>query len=218
VLIARRRQVDGNRRWYGRWYSIVAILLAFPAIALLIRTFLYQPFNAPSSSMSPTINVGDYFFVSKFAYRLDQPQRGDVIAFRATNLGNAPYVKRIVGIPGDRVWMESGRLYINGSPAQIRRIPDFAERCSNAVCNVPQYLEMLPGGRTERILDLVPDSPIDNTPVFAIPADSYFVLGDNRDNSMDSRTDIGFVRRDSIVGRVIRKFAAGGHWTWEPVR
>jgi signal peptidase I len=219
VLIARRWQTDQIRHWYARWYAIVAILLAFPATALLIRTFLYQPFNAPSSSMSPTINVGDYFVVSKFAYDFQSPQRGDVVVFRVKNMDNADFVKRIIGLPGDRVWMKRGLLYINGHAARVRRISDFAESCIVKSCDIPQYVETLPGGRTERILDLVPDGPMDDTLVFSVPADSYFVLGDNRDNSMDSRSDqVRFVPRGSILGRAVRKFAAGGHLTWKPIR
>jgi signal peptidase I len=219
AALARRWSASEPRHWYSRWYWLTGILLLFPLTALFIRAFLFQLFDIPSTSMNPSLNQGDYFFVSKFRYGWSDPQRGDIIVFRVPQLDAAPYVKRIVGLPGDKVQMKGGVLYINGAPVKLRRVGSALGDCVGlGRCPVPQFAETLPGGHTELILDSDPNGPLDNTQVFTVPANSYFVLGDNRDNSRDSREDMGFVSRDSIIGRASYKFAADGHWTWNPVQ
>jgi signal peptidase I len=214
-FIARRRTSEETPRWYARWYFLVALTLAPLALALAIRTLLFQPFDLPSTSMSPSLNVGDYFFVSKFAYYDADPKRGDIVVF---HWGGGDYVKRIIGLPGDRVQMVNDRLVINGVIVPQHRIADFVEQCGNpAPCRVPQYVETLPGGRTDKILDRISDGALDNTPVFMVPKDRYFVLGDNRDNSDDSRGDLGYIPRTQILGRAAIKFAANRRLVWQPV-
>lgn len=217
-FIARHRAPNTDVKWYARWYSVVGLALGLPIVAALtIRTFFYQPFDIPSASMEPTLAVGDYFFVSKSAYRSELPRRGDLVVFYDPD-GKTPFVKRIVGLPGDHVQTRKGRLFINDAVTQQRKIEDWIETCDRSVpCHVAQYVETLPGGRSYRVLDRVQDGALDNTLAFTVPADDYFVLGDNRDNSDDSRGDRGFVSRTSISGRVVYRFIAGGKAVWQPV-
>jgi len=218
-LVARRWNSADTLRWYAHWYWILTFIVVPIGLALLIRTFLYQPFDIPSTAMSPSLNKGDYFFVSKFAYNSTSPRRGDIIVFHAPQLGNVDYVKRVVGLPGDRIRMRRGVPSINDAPVKQRRIADFVEDCGGrALCHVPQYMETLPGGRSYTVLDRVPNGPLDNTDEFLDPANCYFVLGDNRDNSNDSRADVGYVCKKLIVGPVVRKFVANSKLVWQPVR
>jgi len=219
AFIAKNFPMDQGRKWYSHWYAVLGLGLILPAAtALLFRSYLFQPFDIRSASMEPTLEVGDYLFVSKFAYRYAFPQRGDLVVFRDARSGTN-YVKRIVALGDDRIQMKDGRLFINGVEAPQRRITDRLEDCGQAApCHVLQFEEMLPGGAVANVLDRVDQGPADDTDIFTVPTDSYFVLGDNRDNSQDSRNGMGFVARSAIVGRVAYKFFAGGHWTWQPVR
>ena len=198
-------------RWYSHWYALVPILLVFPVVAVTVRTFLFQTFDSPSSSMSPTLNAGDYFFAEKFAYAGAPPRRGDVIVFRAVEgAGTVSFVKRIVGLPGDQVQLVGGRLRINGRAVGIALAPGRWTYCEFGECRpVPEYFESLPGGARHRVVQASTDGSLDNTQVFAVPAGSYFVLGDNRDNSNDSRGDLGFIPAENIVGRVAVKYVDG---------
>jgi signal peptidase I len=216
VLIARKRPMDEPLRWYAHWYAIVAIFLLVLAVLLGTRTFLYQTFNTPSESMSPTLNRGDYFLVAKFAYDIATPERGDLVVFREPT-GN--YIKRIVGLPGDRIQMVAGQLHINGTGAPLRRIEDFDMSFEDGSSSVKQFVESLPGGRSHDVVDLIDDGPGDDTPVFAVPAGSYFVIGDNRDNSTDSRNTLGFVPASAIVGKVAYKYVDGRtqKFSWAPI-
>ena len=196
------------------------------ALALAVRSFAFQPFDAPSASMAPTLQRGDYFFVSKFAYGYGryslpfapawfaarifaaQPKRGDVIIFVHPK-DRTDWVKRLVGLPGDTVQMKDGRLFINGEMVERRRIePGFKTQGPFGDPIVaPTYDETLPGGGTHRIIEIDDDHGVlDNTDVFRTPPNAYFVLGDNRENSMDSRVGtekggVGFVPFENIVGR-----------------
>jgi signal peptidase I len=206
-------------RWYAHWYSTLGIALIFPGLlALCIRTFLFQPFDLPSTAMAPSFNRGDYFWVSKRAYDVSLPQRGDVVVFFAPAY-HSYFIKRIVGLPGDRVQMIHGRLAVNGTLVPTRHLEDIVVECATGqVCRAAQYEETYPGGKSGRVVDQVADGPLDNTDVFDVPQESYFVLGDNRDNSDDSREDLGFVPRSTITGRVAYKFFAAGHWVWQTIR
>ena len=213
-------------------------------IALVIRTFLYQPFNIPSSSMEDTLLVGDYLFVSKFSYGYSnysfpwspslfsgriwqgQPERGDVVVFKYPARPTEDYIKRLVGLPGDRIQMIDGVLHINGEPSKLERVEDYVEVLSDGFeNNVPRYRETLPGGVVHYILDREPDKPgADNTQEFVVPAGHYFMMGDNRDNSNDSRipdSGVGFVPEENLVGRAdIIFFSTNGNaqiwevWKW----
>ena len=215
-LIARQRAYRTAIKWYAHWYSAIGLAFIFPvAVALTIRTWIYQPFDIPSGSMEPSLNVGDYFFASKFAYNNATPARGDLVVFYLPDR-HSDFVKRIVGLPGDRIQMRQGHLFINGVMAPQRKIEDWMESCdAPSPCAVAQYEETLPGGAKIHVLDRVANGMLDHTQAWMVPVDSYFMLGDNRDNSDDSRVDMGFVPRSQIIGRVALRFMAGGKLVWQ---
>jgi signal peptidase I len=218
-FVARRWNAEQRLAWYSRrWYLFAGGLIGVMALLLGLRTFAYRPFNMPSASMYPSLQIGDAFLVSKATYNSSAPQRGDVVVFWASKY-QVYFVKRIVGIPGDHVQMIGDRLFVNGMKMSQRRIEDFSGSCDTGYgCRVPQFEEALPGGKTVRILDGVANGPLDNTDLFEVPADSYFVLGDNRDNSEDSRREgVGFVPYAAIIGRVAYKYVSSGHWTWQSI-
>jgi len=205
---------DQLRRWL--WNDTIQTVVYAVLIALVVRIVAFQPFNIPSSSMYPTLLIGDYLFVSKYSYgysRYSFPfglipfrgriwespvERGDVAVFRnPTNLSE-DYIKRIVGVPGDRIQMKGGILHINGEPVKRERIEDYEIRPGRMV---PQYLETLPNGRVHRIIEADGDrGSHDNTREFIVPPEHYFAMGDNRDNSQDSRY-IGFIPAENFIGR-----------------
>lgn len=193
-------------------------------IALMVRTFAFEPFNIPSGSMIPTLLVGDYLFVSKFSYGYSkhslpfsvpvipgrvfesEPERGDVIVFKLPSDTSQDYIKRVIGLPGDTVQVTEGRLYINNKVVERERIEDYIlTDGSGRSAAVPQYIETLPNGRVHRILELFGDNgPSDNTEAFTVPDGHYFMMGDNRDNSADSRafpSRFRFVPIENLVGR-----------------
>jgi len=191
--------------------------------AVVVRTFAYEPFNIPSGSMIPTLLVGDYLFVSKFSYGYSryslpfspplfkgrifasEPKRGDVVVFKLPRDNATDYIKRIIGLPGDRIQVISGILHINGKAVTRRRIGDFSEgEAGRGQRRAIQYIETLPGGRTHRIIEEQGDfGRLDNTPVYVVPEGYYFAMGDNRDNSLDSRVldHVGFIPAENLVGR-----------------
>ncbi len=208
-------------------------------IAVLVRTFAYEPFNIPSGSMIPTLLVGDYLFVSKFSYGYSrhsfpfsfpsfsgrvlggEPARGDIAVFKLPRDDETDYIKRIVGLPGDKIQVRNGVVYVNGDPLSRRRIADFVapDQRGNAV-SMAQYLETLPNGRSYTVAEMTEFSRYDNTPEFVVPQGHYFAMGDNRDNSQDSR-DWGFIPAENLVGRAeILFFSSNGSarfwevWKW----
>jgi signal peptidase I len=196
---------------------LTAVAVGVTATLAVLRLVFYQPFSIPSASMAPTINEGDYVFASLTAFSARGPDRGDVIVF---NSAKGSFVKRVVGIPGDRIQMVGGVVMLNGKAVARRRIEDFLQESPFGIPQpARQYLETLPSGRSYRTLDLIDDSALDNTQLFVVPPDHYFVLGDNRDNSDDSRLSEGYVARVDIVGRVARKFIDGrsGGLVWASV-
>jgi signal peptidase I len=180
------------------------------------RFYMYQSFSIPSASMSPTLSIGDYIIVQRFMDRDTHPDRGDIVVSYSEPL-KAYFVRRIVGLPGDRVQMVQGRVSINGKVFPQRRIADFMDECGDGPCAIPQYEERYPNGRVAHVLDADTYGPADNTGVYTVPPAHYFALGDHRDNSDDSRMSQGYVRQQDIIGRPVRKFIAGGGFAWQPI-
>jgi signal peptidase I len=201
------------------WVETVKTVAYALLIALVIRTFLFQPFNIPSGSMENTLLIGDYLFVEKYAYGYSrysfpfgmmpfsgrifgsEPHRGDVVVFKLPSDPSVDYIKRVIGLPGDRIQMINDRLYINGKIVQQKRIGDYIENIDGFQHHVPRYREFLPGGRAHDVLDRDPDGPADNTDVYIVPPGHYFMMGDNRDNSDDSRAGVGYVPAQNLVGK-----------------
>ena len=190
-------------------------------IALAIRTVAFEPFNIPSGSMIPTLLVGDYLFVAKYSYGYSRfslplspplfqgrifgelPKRGDVAVFKLPRDTSTDYIKRLVGLPGDTIQMKGGRLYING--AELPRAPagTFEAQGEGPPIVEKRYIETLPGGRQHPILKMSDHEPLDNTEEFHVPQGYVFAMGDNRDNSLDSRVPnaVGYVPLENLVGR-----------------
>lgn len=202
------------------WEAVRTIFYAV-VIAVFVRTFAYEPFNIPSGSMIPTLLVGDHLFVSKFSYGYSRyslpfglplfdgrifeslPERGDVAVFRRPGNEYEDYIKRIVGLPGDRIQVKGGVLHVNDKPVERQRIEDYVEYGSSGASSITQYLETLPNGKRHSIIEYGDDNFFDNTDVFTVPAGHIFAMGDNRDDSRDSRDLqwVGFVPLTNLVGR-----------------
>jgi len=210
--------VNQSRRipiWLVVSVILGALVLATPF--LVLRSFLYQPFNTPSGSMEPTLLTGDYFFVSKYPYGYSryslplslplfsgrifgaEPRYGDLVVYRLPSDTSVDYVKRVVGLPGDRVQMIAGQLYLNGTPVKRERLADVVVRDGHA----KKWRETLPNGASYETLDLIDNGALDNTNVYVVPPGHYFMLGDNRDNSQDSRVLArhGYVPFENLIGR-----------------
>ncbi|MEJ6781446.1 signal peptidase I [Aminobacter sp. Piv2-1] len=218
----------------------VSVIVQALLLALVIRTFLFQPFSIPSGSMRPTLLEGDYLFVTKWAYGYSRfslplspnlfsgrifgsdPERGDVVVFKFPPNPSLDYIKRVIGLPGDRVQMKGGVLYINGTAVPREKVgqidnPDITEE--NRPVDV--YRETLPNGVSYDTLDLTPNAIGDDTREFVVPEGHFFMMGDNRDNSTDSRFTVGFVPAENLVGRaniIFFSIASGASpleiWKW----
>ncbi|HEX4408451.1 MAG TPA: signal peptidase I [Xanthobacteraceae bacterium] len=231
----------GNKRKEDGATETIRVVIHALIIALVIRTFLFQPFNIPSGSMIPTLLVGDYLFVSKYSYGYSKyslqlpylppfplfsgriwdsgPHRGDVVVFRLPRDPSIDYIKRVIGLPGDRIQMIDGVLNINGTPVPRERVDDFINDDDTSVQRVKQLRETLPNGVKYNTLDLTDNGFYDNTPVYIVPPGDYFMMGDNRDNSTDSRvlSDVGYVPAENLIGRaqVIFFSIRGDAHAWE---
>jgi signal peptidase I len=229
------RRGVAKRKAKGGVLDTVKTVVYAVLIALVVRTFAYEPFNIPSGSMIPTLLVGDYIFVSKFSYGYSRyslpfglplipgriffhpPRRGDVAVFKLPTNPSIDYIKRIIGLPGDRIQVTEGRLYIDGKLVQEKRIDDFMYHQGGVILPLRQYLETLPNGVKHRIIKLSNEGPLNNTQVYVVPKGEYFMMGDNRDNSEDSRvlSAVGYVPAQNLVGRAeFIFFSTNGSARW----
>ncbi len=228
----------GAKRKEGGFAETIRVIVHALIIALVIRTFLFQPFNIPSGSMKETLLVGDYLFVSKYSYGYShyslpfsppifsgrifgsEPNRGDIVVFRLPKDDTTDYIKRVIGLPGDRIQMREGLLHINGVAVKRERIEDFIEtEEAGRTERVKRWRETLPNGVSYTTLDIVDNGFYDNTQEYVVPAGHFFMMGDNRDNSTDSRvlSQVGYVPFQNIVGRAqIIFFSIGeGERPWQ---
>lgn len=235
----KNRQVKPARK-EGGFLDTVKVVAQALLIALVVRSLLFQPFNIPSGSLIPTLLIGDYLFVSKYAYGYSrfsfplgmipfdgrilgaEPKRGDVAVFKLPKDESTDYIKRVVGLPGETVQMIDGRLYINGKVVERESIGNYRDDESGAPGSgpqVPMYRETLPGGVSHVVIERHGDrGPWDNTPLYRVPEGHYFMMGDNRDNSADSRdmSAVGFVPFDNFVGRAeVLFFSIDGAPAWQ---
>jgi signal peptidase I len=254
----------GARKRGGFGETTRFLLFVFLA-AVILRSFIVAPFVIPSGSMLPRLMIGDFLFVAKWPYGYSryslpfgiarfegrflasEPKRGDVVVFRYPGNENEDYVKRLLGLPGDRIQMREGTLWLNGKPVPKVRIADYLMPTSpnspcryvdpdagrlvtgeegERFCAYRQFRETLPSGRSYTVLDQVDGGPADDSAVFVVPAGHYFMMGDNRDDSEDSRfplneAGVGFLPADRLIGRaLITFFSTDGSaewvkpWTW----
>jgi len=232
---------SGSEKQGGGIKETIVTIVYAGLIALGIRAFAYEPFSIPSGSMIPTLLVGDYLFVSKFSYGYSrfslpfslpligdrilftEPERGDVAVFRLPTDTQKDYIKRLVGLPGDQIQVKQGILHINGKAVKREQVDDYKiDNGFGSTRRVTRYIETLPGGRRHFINEEQGDNgPSDNTSVYTVPAGHYFAMGDNRDNSSDSRylDRVGFIPRQNLIGRAEIKFfsvdgAGWKFWQW----
>jgi signal peptidase I len=214
------------------------------AIFLVVRVFLFQPFTIPSASMEPTVLTGDYLIISKFDYGFSRhsipfspplfhgrifdrtPKRGDIIVFKLPRDGHTDYIKRLIGLPGDRIQMREGVLYLNGKPVPRQELSPVIEPGPLGFDQkVYRFKETLPDGKSYVTNSFGADGEVDNTDVYVVPPKNYFFLGDNRDNSADSRypesIGVGFVPEENLVGKADlvlmswnEKASLVKPWTW----
>jgi signal peptidase I len=235
----------GKRDEGGLWDSVKTIVYAL-GLALILRIFLFQPYTIPSESMRPKLLVGDYIFVSKWDYGYSrasipfepplfsgripgglEPGRGDVVVFKLPSDGRTDYIKRVLGLPGDRIQVTGGALYINGQAVEREPLDDevLRDRWGN-VTRVTRWRETLPGGKSYVTYDLESNGRLDDTGEYVVPPGHYFMMGDNRDNSIDSRvppevSGVGYVPAQNLVGRARLVFVSFDEttslflpWTW----
>jgi signal peptidase I len=220
----------------AEWWETIVVVVEALLIAVILRSFLYQPFSIPTASMQQTLLIGDYFVANKFVWgygkhsfslgrygdftALDfelpiterifgrQPNRGDVAVFRPVPQ-DIEYIKRVVGLPGDRIQVIEGRLYINGTMVEREAVGMAEDTDSNGqTVMVTVYRETFPEGTSHIIQEVSDDAPLDNTSEYVVPANSYFMMGDNRDRSADSRvlSQVGYVPDENLIAKAEARF------------
>jgi signal peptidase I len=232
----------GFRARHGVVLDLFELVVVALAVALAVRSFVFQPFDIPSKSMEATLQVGDYVFTEKFAYGYSRfslpfgsslpsfgrvfahaPNRGDVAVFALPSDPKVDFIKRVIGLPGDHIQLIGGVIYINDLPVPQERVEAFSETGQDGEPHrVAQYRETLPNGKSYLVLYRSADWPEDTTGVYTVPPGHYFMLGDNRDDSDDSRGIVGYVPFENLIGKAQftilsvdeQKPAWWKFWTW----
>ncbi len=214
-------------------------------IALVLRVVLFQPFTIPSASMEPNLYEGDYIVVSKWSYGYskhsipfsppvfngrimlpgvsEEPRRGDIVVFKLPRDDKTDYIKRVIGLPGDKIQMIANKLYINGAPVQDVTVGAAEVADVFGPRPVTEVRETLPNGKSFMTQDFGPGGDLDDTGVYEVPVGYYFMMGDNRDNSIDSRVQqsagVGLVPDENLVGKaeIIMFSWSPGASLWNPV-
>ena len=209
-----------NKKNEGGFFELIRTVFWAIIIAIIFRSLLFEPYNIPSGSMLPNLLVGDYLFVSKYSYGYSRysfpfglvpipsrvlsgnPERGDVVVFKLPSDTSINYIKRLIGLPGDKIQMKSGQLFLNDNIVTQIEEGKFEFIYKNYLPqSLDKYKEILPDGKQYSILNVNDNQPLDETNSFLVPEGHYFMLGDNRDNSLDSRASVGFVPFENLVGK-----------------
>lgn len=218
-LLSKKAKESGKQK--DDFRELLKAMTIAAVIALVIRTFLFEPFNIPSASMYPSMLIGDYLFVEKYSYgysqyslplglikfegriMADDPKRGDVAVFRKPTDTRIDYIKRVIGLPGDTVQLKEGRLYLNGEMVKREWLGSEQQNDGHNTNVYQKYKETLPNGVEHYIYEISDSDYYDNTREFLVPQGFYFVMGDNRDGSLDSRAqaEVGFVPAKNMIGR-----------------
>ena len=204
----------------NNFYSNVKSVSLAVFIALLIRSFIAEPFNIPSGSMKPNLLVGDFIFVSKWSYGYSKyslpfslplipkkifpkfPNRGDIVVFKTPEDNRTDYIKRVIGLPGDKIRIVNGEIKLNGSFIVRKKMNDFVDNDKKASMKRVRKYKEFHNQLTYEVLDIMDNGIADNTELFQVPEEHFFVMGDNRDNSQDSRfKNVGFIPFDNLVGK-----------------
>ena len=234
---------EGGRSAGSETLEIVKTVVVALAIAFVLRVLLFQPFTIPSASMEPNLYEGDYIVVSKWSYGYSKyssglpinlplgegrvfgraPERGDIVVFKLPRDDRTDYIKRVIGLPGDRIQMIGNVLHINGQPVSDVVVSQGEVEDVFGPRSMIQARETLPNGKSFLIQDFGPGGDLDDTPVYEVPAGHYFMMGDNRDNSIDSRVHesagVGLVPEENLVGKaeIIAFSWSPGASLWNPI-
>ena len=220
--IDEKNNKGGKKPKKGGMFATLRMVLSAILAAVILRTIALEPFNNQSGSMIPSLMVGDYLFVSKYSYGYSKfslpwslplwsgrilgglPERGDVAVFKLPRDNDTDYIKRIIGLPGDTIQVKNGVVFVNNQPVKRHKLKDFVYQDSNGhTRRLEQYQETLPSGVQYNVLDATPFGALDDTPLYTVPMKHYFAMGDNRDNSLDSRviSAVGYIPEENLVGR-----------------